>query len=359
MVDLKMRRNHATLLDVALAARVSKATAARALSSKGYVAEDVRRRVADAARTMDYRPNILARGFRAQRSFSLGHIAHTIVENPFFAHVARSVEKEAAARGYKVFLYNQDGTVEHERAGTERFIERRVDAVLFTYALDAENLHLLRDAGVPIVQIEREQTGDTHAVLVDNSAGAEAGMRHLLELGHRRIGFIGGDPRHPLHFRSFSRGRSVEEERLEAYFHSLRQAGESVDQQLVQLDKYYELGPDGANVAGYRCMKAILNAPERPSAVFASCDILAAGALQALYEAGLRVPDDISILGYDDTLAASLTPRLTTVAQPMSELGTAAIQLAIGTIEGPAVEPRVITLSPKLIVRNSTAPPAR
>ena len=352
-----MRRVHATVSDIARAVGVSKATAARALSSKGYVAEEVRSRVAEAARTMGYRPNMVARGFRAQRSFSLGHIAHTIVENPFFAHVARSVEQEAAGHGYKVFLYNQDGTPEQERVGAERFIERRVDAVLFTYALDAKNLLLLREAGVPVVQIEREQTGYTHAVLVDNSAGAEAGMRHLLELGHRRIGFIGGDPQHPLHLRSFSRGRSVEEERLNAYFHSLRQVGAAVDERFVQLDKYYELGADGANVAGYRCMKRILDAPDRPSAVFTSCDILAAGALQAIYEAGLRVPDDISIIGYDDTLAASLTPRLTTVAQPMSELGAAAIQLALGSIEDLDAAPKIVTLSPKLIVRHSTAPP--
>lgn len=311
-------------MDIARVAGVSKATVARAMSSKGYVAEDVRSRVADAARTLRYRPNVVARGFRTRRTFSLGHIAHTIVENPFFAHVARGVEQEAAAHGYKVFLYNQDGTAEHERAGAERFIERQVDAIIFTYALDAKNLLILQETGVPIVQIEREQTGDTHAVLVDNTAGAEAGMHHLLELGHRRIGYIGGDPRHPLHFRSFSRGRSVEEERVGAYMHCLQQAGVSVDERLVQLDKYYELGPDGANIAGYRCMKAIFDAPERPSAVFASCDILAAGALQAIYEAGLRVPDDISVLGFDDTLAASLTPRLTTVAQPMRELGTTA-----------------------------------
>ena len=144
---------------------------------------------------------------------------------------------------------------------------------------------------------------------------------------------------------------------LDAYVGSLRRAGVSVDERFVQLDKYYELGPDGANIAGYRRMKAILDAPDRPSAVFASCDILAAGALQAIYEARLRVPDDISILGYDDTLAPSLTPRLTTVAQPMSELGTAAIQLALEFIEDFYATPRIVTLSPKLIIRHSTAPP--
>lgn len=344
-----------TLIDIARAAGVSKATAARALALKGYVADDARERINEAARRLGYRPNVVARGFRSRRTFSIGHIAHGMTENPFFAHVARAVEKEAIANGYKVFLYNQDGTDEHERIGAEQFIERRVDAIVFTYARSVRTLALLREAGVPVVQIEREQTGDTHAVLVDNVAGAEGAMRHLVELGHRRIAYMGGDPR--LYPRSFSRGRSVEEERLDAYVQSLRKTGVSVDGRLIQLDEYVVLGPDGANVTGYRRMKALLDLPERPTAVFAGCDIMAAGALQAIYEARLRVPDDISVVGYDDTLAASFTPRLTTVAQPMTELGVNAIRLALAAIGDPDFAPQTTTLSPKLIIRNSTAAP--
>ena len=297
----------------------------------------------------------MARGFRARRTFCIGHIAHAITENPFFAHVARAVEKEAIANGYKVFLYNQDGTDEHERVGVEQFIERRVDAIIFTYACSVRNLGILKEAGAPVVQIEREQTGDTHAVLVDNVAGAESAMRHLLELGHRRIAFIGGDPR--LYPRSFSRGRSVEQERLDAYVQSLRNAGVAVDDRLIQLDEYVLIGSDGANVTGYRRMKTLLSLQERPTAIFVGCDIMAAGALQAIYEARLRVPDDISVVGYDDTLAASLTPRLTTVAQPMAEMGVYAIRFALAAIGDPDFAPQTATLSPRLIVRNSTASP--
>jgi DNA-binding LacI/PurR family transcriptional regulator len=348
-------RKSVTLLDIAQTAGVSKATAARALSSRGYVAEEARRRVTEAARRLGYRPNVVARGFRSQRSFTIGHIAHAITENPFFAHVARSVEMEAIANGYKVFLYNQNGTSEHERAGVERFIERRVDAIILTYAIDVENLTLLKEAGIPVVQIEREQTGDTHAVLVDNRAGTASAMRHLLELGHRRVAFIGGDPaRYP---RSLSRGCSVEEERLGMYVDSLREAGVSVDPRLIELDEYIALSEDGSNLAGYRGMKTILEEPERPTAVFVGCDILAAGALQAIYEARLRIPDDISVVGYDDTLAASLAPRLTTVAQPMADLGRTAIRLALSEIADPEIKPKTVTLSPRLVVRDSTASP--
>ena len=344
-----------TLTDIARAAGVSKATAARAISLKGYVADDARKRINEAAGRLGYRPNLVARGFRSRRTFSIGHIAHAITENPFFAHVARAVEREAIANGYKVFLYNQDGTDEHEKIGVEQFIERRVDAIVFTYARSAQNLSLLREAGMPVVQIERERTGDTHAVLVDNVAGAESAMRHLLQLGHRRIAYIGGDPR--LYPRSFSRGRSVEEERLGAYVQSLRNTGVSLDTRLIQLDDYVVIGSDGANVTGYRRMRALLDLPERPTAIFVGCDLMAAGALQAIYEARLRVPDDISVVGYDDTLAASLTPRLTTVAQPMAELGFNAIRFVLSTIGDPDFAPQTTTLSPKLIIRQSTASP--
>jgi DNA-binding LacI/PurR family transcriptional regulator len=208
---------------------------------------------------------------------------------------------------------------------------------------------------MPIVQIEREQTRDTHAVLVDNRAGTASAMRHLLELGHRRIAFIGGDPaRYP---RSLSRGCSVEEERLEAYANSLSEAGVSVDRRLIQLGEYVVTSEDGSNLAGYRGMKKILELPERPTAVVAGCDILAAGALQAIYEARLRIPDDISVVGYDDTLAASLAPRLTTVAQPMADLGRTAIRLALSEIADPEIKPKTVTLSPRLVVRDSTAAP--
>jgi LacI family transcriptional regulator len=262
---------------------------------------------------------------------------------------------EAIANGYKVFLYNHNGTSEHERAGVERFIERRVDAIILTYAVDVGNLLLLKESGIPVVQIEREQTGDTHAVLVDNRAGTASAMRHLLELGHRRIAFIGGDPtRYP---RSLSRGCSVEEERLEAYTGSLREAGASVDERLIQLGEYIARSEEGSNIAGYRGMKTILKLADRPTAVVAGCDILAAGALQAIYETRLRIPDDISVVGYDDTLAASLAPRLTTVAQPMAELGRTAIQLALSEIADPEIMPKTVTLSPRLVVRDSTAAP--
>ncbi|WEK50813.1 MAG: LacI family DNA-binding transcriptional regulator [Candidatus Kaistia colombiensis] len=351
-----MKLKSATLLDVARQAGVSRATVARVLSAGGYVGDETRLRVEEAVRQTGYRPNAMARSLRTQRTFTIGHTTSEFTQNPFFAHVARSIEREGLANGYKTFLYNQDGSDAHERAGVEQFIERRVDAVIFTYPRDPQSLAMLRAAAMPVVQIERDLTPDTSAVLVDNYTGAAAGMAHLLQLGHRRIAFIGGDPR--LNPRSCRRPRSVEEERLDAYRDALSSVGVGIDERLIWLGRYYE--PDnGINIAGYRAMRTLLELPERPTAIFTGCDILAAGALQATYEVGLRIPDDISVVGFDDTTARILAPRLTSVAQPMAELGKTALQLALAQIDDPEIAPQTVILSPQLVIRDSTGPVPR
>ncbi|MBB5753145.1 LacI family DNA-binding transcriptional regulator [Prosthecomicrobium pneumaticum] len=351
-----MRPRSVTLLDVARAAGVSRATVARVINGDGYVGEETRSRVEAAVQATGYRPNVVARGLRTQRSYTIGHIVLEIGANPFFTHVVRAVEGEALANGYKTFLFNHKGNTADERLAVESFIERRVDAVIFTYAQDAANIALLRAAAMPVVQIERQRTGDTSAVLVDNPAGVRMAMRHLIGLGHRRIAFIGGDPALYPHARI--QPRSIEEERLDTYRDCLREAGIDPDPDLVRLGRYIKLGADGSDSEGYRHTRDLLALAERPTALFVGTDMLATGALQALYEARLRVPDDIALVGFDDTLAPHLAPKLTSVAQPMAELGLTAFQLALAAIEDPRSAPRVVTLAPHLVVRQSTAPPS-
>ncbi|CAM2155541.1 LacI family transcriptional regulator [Pararobbsia alpina] len=348
------RTRTVTLMDIADHVGVSKATVARALSAKGYVADDVRARIEQAASELGYRPNLVAKGFRSNRSYTIGHVVHGMMENPFFTHVARSIEREALAHGYKVFLYTQSGTVEHEREGVERFIERRVDAVIFTYARGAENIQLLVDEAIPVVQIERDQRGETHTVFVDNRAGAQLGMQHLIELGHRRIAFIGGDP--ALYPRTFSRPRSVEEERLDAYREAVAKSGLDDDDALIRLVRYYVPGSRGENASGFNAMQDLLALDNPPTAVFIGCDVLAMGAFQAIYQARLRIPDDISVVGFDDSVATNLAPLLTTVAQPMAELGQRAFEFALAAIEDPEFAPQSVTLTPTLVIRDSTGP---
>ncbi len=346
----------ATLMEVAARAGVSTATVARVLKAKGYVSEETRARVEAAVKAVGYRPNAMARGLRQQRSFTIGHMLDAIIINPFFVNVAHWAEEEALDHGYKTFLFNHNGSADRERIGIERFIERRVDAVLFTNAVATENVRLLAAAGIPALQLERSRSPAAPAIRVDNTVGALQAMAHLAGHGHRRIAFIGGDP--DLIGRGETLGPTVEDDRLAAYGAGLDAAGLPFDPELLRLGKYYSLDEGGSGTEGYRHMRALLSLAERPTAVFATCDILAAGALQAIYEAGLRVPDDISVIGFDDTLAANLTPQLTTVAQPMEALGRTGFRAVLSAIET-ATWPSLPLLPSRLVLRRSTGPSPR
>ena len=342
----------ATLQEVASQAGVSTATVARVLKGRGYVSAEARIRVETALKSTGYRPNAMARGLRTQRSDTIGHILTAITVNPFFVNVARGVEEAAFERGYKTFLFNHNGRAERERLGVERFIERRDDAVLFTTAVEPENLELLAAAGIPAIQIERAASADFPLARVDNAVGAREALRHLTGLGHRRIAFVGGDPalvarRDPLY-------RVVEDERIAAYREGLEAAGIPFDPALVRIGRYYDLA-DGSGAEGYTHMRALLALADRPTAIFATCDILAAGVLQAIYDAGLRVPHDISVIGFDDTLAVNLTPPLTTVAQPMAALGRAGFALGLVAVDGRPIE-NPPPLETRLVIRRSTGP---
>jgi LacI family transcriptional regulator len=341
----------ATLAQVAQLAGVSTATVARVIKSSGYVSTEARGRVEAAISAKGYRPNAIARGLRQRRSFTVGHILTSITINPFFVNVAHWAEEEALKHGYKTFLFNHNGSRERERLGIEQFIERRVDAVLFTNAWAEENVKLLSEANIPAIQLERVATVTAPSLHVDNKVGAIEAMQHLFALGHRRIAFIGGDPN--LIRRPDGYNKSVELERLTAYRSAMREAGLRVDPGFVKLGHYYRIEEGGTGIEGYRHARVVLGLRNRPTAIFATCNILAAGALQAIYDAGLRVPDDISLIGFDDTIGVYLTPQLTTVAQPMEELGRLGFQMALAAIEGrPNLSPGL--LKSRLVIRHST-----
>ena len=347
-----MTRNP-TLKDVAKLSGVSTATVARVLHNNGYVATKTRERVEAALVETGYQLNVVAQGLRKQRSFTIGHSLHAITQNPFFARVALGVEERVLQEGYGVFIFNAQGDAARERLGVEMFIRRRVDAVIFTTAKSEGNVNLVVEAGIPVVQVERLTPILTSSVRIDNYVGAREAMQHLLDLGHWRIGFIGGDPE--LYPYASPRKQTVEEERLTAYRDALTQAGIEVPEELVHLGRYFSLEDGGQNGEGYRHMRRLLDLRERPSAVFATCDLLAAGALQAIYEVGLRVPKDISVVGFDDTLATNLSPALTTVAVPMRDVGRAAGEAALEAAAGGGA--RTVTLATTLRVRHSTGPP--
>lgn len=352
-----MGNKAATLKDVAGLAGVSTATVARVLHGNGYVAEETRRGVRAAIAESGYRLNAVAQGLRKQRTFTLGHVLQSVSPNPFFAGVALGVEQEAARRGCGVLTANTQGDAERERLGVELLLQRRVDAMIFTTVVDEANVRFALGSGTPVVQVERVSPIATHAVTVDNAAGAGEATAHLLALGHRRIAYIGVDPAAAAGSGLPSARRVVERERLEGYRGALRRRGLPADDDLIALhESYYALDQTRAVVAG------LLARPRgsRPTAIFAACDIMAAAVLQEAARLGVGVPGELSVVGFDDTYAPYLAPALTTVAQPMDGIGRAAARLALGALRdgGEAGEPRTERLATRLVVRASTGPVA-
>jgi len=341
-----------TLASVASAAGVSTATVARVLKGRGYVGEETRERVLAVLAATGYQPNALARSLRTQRSHTLGLLLSRIGRNPLFAEIARAVEAAAMRRGYRVLIVNLEGEPERERDGVRRLIESRVDAMLFIHATDPANVAMATAAGIATVQVERVVAHDSPAVTVDNRAGCAEAMAHLIGLGHRRIGYIGVDPgRFP------GSMPSIEGERLATYREALAAAKLPCDAAHIRLlPSYPRPGDSDRPGPGHADMLALLDLPDPPTAVLVTGDILATGALQALYERRLRVPDDISVIGYDDNLAPFLAPPLSAVAMPTEALGQAACDLALAAIEGETA-PLVVQLQTHLTLRHSTAPP--
>lgn len=328
----------ATVHDVAARAGVSLTTVHRALNGNGYVQTETRRKVIDAANAVNYRPNAVAQSLRRQRTGMLGHLVHTIYPNPFFACVAGGVEDRARELGFATVTCNTHGSAEAEADYVELLLRQRSDGIIFTCPRSLDNVRHVQQNGVPVCVIERPR-GLQHVdvVLADNRTGAYNAVRHLLDLGHRTIAYIGGALKD-----------TVEVERFEGYCQAFAASGMERDDALT-----YFPGVQCAD--GYSAMAQVLQRPKRPSAVFVASDMAAMGALQALGRQGLTVPQDMSLVGFDDTLGAVASPPLTTVALPMWEMGAAAVDLILRrTGAEPASPAQCIVLDTRLVLREST-----
>jgi len=339
-----------TLKDVAHEARVSTATVARVLHGRGFVSKESRKQVEDAISKTGYRLNILAQSLRRQRTKTIGHLLTSISPNPFFAGVELGVENEAIRNGYSVLIWNVFEDAKREALGVETFVQRQVDAIIFTTPIEGRNVETALSAQIPVIQVERPTRIQSHKVLVDNYAGAVSATEHLINLGHKRIGYIGGDPR------NYLTDLSVDEQRLSGYRDTMQNHKITPENSWYASGKYYSIDD------GYQLMEKFLKEGSI-TAVIAACDILAAGALQAIYKYGLRVPEDISVVGFDDTYAPYLSPPLTTVQQPMFEIGRMAARIAIESQDTNddnfSKDFRIERLSTQLTVRSSTSIPRK
>ncbi len=340
------------LKDVAALAGVSTATVSRVIHASGYVSARARERVEQALRDSGYRLNIVAQELRRQKTITLGIILHGALSHPFVGEVVIGAEQAAAEQGFNVLLFNARGDADRERECVEALLKRRVDGIVFTTAVHGKNVQLALDAGVHAVEIEQRLCGAASAIVIDNYAAAAKAMRHLLDLGHTKIGFLG----EPFLSGTADATVGIPKERFNAYRDALHAAGHAIDEAHIVLGRYpREQGGWGGMKAGATYMRRLLTQAPGLTAVFAVSDLVAAGAIQALYAQGVQIPRQMSIVGFDDTFARYLAPPLTTIRQPMFDMGYKAASLAISLITEDVSGSSVEFCPTRLIVRQTTA----
>ncbi len=333
-----------TLKQLSLLAGAHPSTVARVLHAdpRQRVSAELRERILTLAREHDYRPNSVARSLRTKRTSVFGVLIPDIA-NPFFASVLRGMEDAAAERDYSIILTNTDDQAAREAHGLAMLRDRQVDGLLLATArLHDPAIEQLSRGQTPFVLVNRHTEPITpNAVVPDDYAGAAAAVEYLLGLGHRRIAHIAG-----------ADDASTGHLRQQAYRDTLRRHGVIyADQEaLIVHGSFREAG-------GYAAMRTLLDLAEPPTAVFAVNDLAALGAIQAITEAGLRVPHDISVVGFNDLFHAShMSPSLTTMQVPHRAMGVRAVERLLSMVVD-GVMPESPTLLPvTLIARQSTGP---
>jgi LacI family transcriptional regulator len=331
-----------TISDVARKAGVSTMTVSRVLNNSGYASNEARARVLAAARELGYMPDARARGLRVGRTSTLALIL-TDITNPFFTTVARGVEDAASAQGFSVIFCNTDESEQEEARYTRMLLERQVDGLLLVPAgSSAGAIEAALARGKSVVLLDRVVGAPAvDTVRCDSEGGARRATRHLLALGHRHIAVLGGSP-----------AVSVARERVAGARLAFAEAG-------LEFREAYVLHGRPDVASGAEMTRQAFSLSPRPTALLATNNFIAVGAFSALREAGLAVPADMSLAGFDD-LPASLVldPFLTVVSQPAYEMGRRGTELLLARLrgEGPA-EPQDICLPTELVVRRSTAAP--
>lgn len=337
-----MRPKRITRKDVAARAGVSVAVVSYVINDGPRpVSPETRARVEKAIEELGYYPNELARSLRLQRSSTIGLLVPRLT-NPVYAEIATGMQSACAQEGYLVLLADSERDPTQEQEFVRMVRAKQVDGVVIIPTQRPLDLvEILQQARIPVVVLEHDLPG-FHCINVDDLQGGRLGIGHLIALGHRRIGLIKREPS--------SAGSS---QRLLGYQQALEAAGIGYDPELVIEGK-------AGYAAGYEVMQRLLALPNPPTAVFTHNDVLAMGAMSAIFDSGRSVPHDISVVGYDDTVnAAYVRPSLTTVKFPKVEMGRQAAQiiLRLANRDQDPPPPFTTTLPVELIVRQSTAAP--
>jgi LacI family transcriptional regulator len=332
-----------TIKDIARLAKVSHTTVSRALNNQSRIRDDTKEKILSIARELNYHPNFIAKSLVMRRTKTLGLIITTIV-NPFYNELAQGIEATARGLGYNIILCCSHSDLAVEEQYIDMLRSKGVDGIILTSAhMEDPNVGRLADEEFPIMLVNRRAY---HPVVkekvdyvgVDNVLGGEMAVAHLIKLGHRKIGVIGG-----------SSESSVGYERVEGGKKALAAYG------LAAENNYFLVG-DFLKESGYAGGKRFLGMSDPPTAVFAANDYMAMGAYQAFLEEGRRVPEDIALIGFNDIEFSSMKGiELTTIGQKKFEMGALAVKTLVEKIESGMTNPstKEILLKPELIIRKT------
>ena len=326
---------------VANAAGVSTTSVSRYLNGQLVLPADTAVRIDMAVRQLGYRPDAIARRLSMGSSETLG-IVTTDIAYPFFAAVASAAEAEAARHGYSMAIFNSRNDAARELLFLSKIVDRQVDGILFmTNHVDDGSLARQISQSGRVVLLDEDVSGvRAPKVFADNQQGGQLAAQHLVDRGHRRIAYVSGPP-----------GLISSEERFQGFRAVIAAAGLSDDPRLVLFGEYEE---DFGVTAFHR----LWSCDDRPTAVFATADMLAIGIIRAAREKGIDVPRDLSVVGFDDMLHVNLlTPPLTTVREPATEFGRHGVRLLVNDINGQPFPKKPVRIPVELIVRDLVAPP--
>lgn len=328
----------ATMKDVARLAGVSTSTVSHVINNDRFVSDAIREKVDAAIKTLNYAPSALARSLKINQTRTIGMLI-TASTNPFYSELVRGVERSCFERGYSLVLCNTEGDEQRMNRNLETLMQKRVDGLLLlcteTHQPSQEIMH--RYPSIPTVMMDWAPFDGDSDLIQDNSLfGGDMATQYLIDKGYTRIACITG----PL-------DKTPARLRLEGYREAMVRAGLTI-REGDEIESDFEFG------GGFEAMQSLLAMNARPQAVFIGNDAMAVGAYQALYQAGLKIPEDMAIVGYDDIeLARYMTPPLTTIHQPKDELGELAIDVLIHRMAEPDLQQQRLQLTPILMTRGS------
>ena len=330
-----------TIQDVAKLAGVAPITVSRVINNSGYTSEETRARVEAAITSLGYIPNTLARGLRSKRTHTLA-LVMTDITNPFFTMIARGVEDRASQSGYTVIYCNTDESEAKEEKYINILMQKQVDGILLVPACsNSASVKFLQSNHIPVVLIDRKIPDiQIDLVRADSEGGAYNLIKHLIELGHKKIATITGP-----------REVSTSSDRVAGYQRAMLEANLE-DHQSVYYGSYTQ-------ASGYDLTRQALSLTTRPTAIFGTNNFISIGVLKALRDAGLGVPEDVTVVGFDDLPDSMVVePILTVASQPAYEMGSQATELLLKRISGELPEgSHEVILPTEMILRSSSAPP--